>query len=267
VTAPVRGARMTHEESLAQIEAAQAGDVRARNAVIAANMGLVVKLAAQFAKRWRRMDLMADLVQAGVVGNGGNQGGLIAAIEHFNVKAGFHFSTYAKHYVDTAFLECLTLGTPGFNANETAARRERKIRSVAAALARRLDRAATPDEIRADYARRNVALPTPAAIERAMLDTHAISVDLDTLDGAAVDIANEIDAGRASDAVRAALQVLTNTEQRLIAQRFGLGDSDERSLREIAVDMRLSGERVRQLEVRALAKLKRALRQQAGGLT
>lgn len=257
---------MSHEESLVQIKAAQGGDTRARNAVITANMGLVVKLAAKFARRFRRMDLMPDLMQSGVIGNGGNQGGLVAAIAHFDTEAGFRFSTYAKFYIETAFAETLTIATSGWNGNETTARRERRIQSVAATLARGVERAATVEEIRDDYRKRGVTPPTVAAVERALSATHAVYVDLDTLSAEPVDIAGEIDAGRDNDAVRAALQVLTNTEQRLIAQRFGLGDSDQRSLREIAADMGLSGERVRQLEVRALAKMKRALRLQTGGI-
>lgn len=98
--------RLTHAETLELLERAQAGDIAARNALIEANMGLVVHLA-KYYQRYLRDNAVTveDLAQDGVFG-------LMAAIDHFQLERGNQFSTVAYQWVRQAIQRAaITAGT------------------------------------------------------------------------------------------------------------------------------------------------------------
>ncbi len=251
---PHRVLRPDEERDLARLVAA--GDENARRALIEANLRLVVSMA----RRYQGLGLpFPDLVQEGTVG-------LIQAVDRFDWRRGRRFSTYAAWWIRQSIRRALTNDSRTIRLPSRLVAKQLATRRAAATLEAGLGRAATLEEIAAvtGYDAKAVAGAERAPLASASLnetvggeDGGAQLVEL-VADATARDPLDEAEAAARAAAVRAAVAELRPRERDIVASHFGL-NGEAHTLEQIAHDLHLAPERVRQIEQHALAALARRL--------
>jgi RNA polymerase primary sigma factor len=234
-----------------RVEMAAGND--ARQQMAAANLRLVVSIA----KRYRDRGLpLLDLIQEGSLG-------LLRAIEKFDVDKGFKFSTYATWWIKQALSRALAdqarLVRLPVHLGETLHR----IQSMRRQLTQKLGREPTDTELAQELGMSEEKL-------RDLQRTAQEPVSLATPVGSEADSTladfipdpNLLDADDAATAsflraqIAAALKLLTARERQVLELRFGLTDGQPRTLEEVGKAFGVTRERVRQIEVKALRKLR-----------
>ena len=244
---------LTAQQEADLARAAQAGDEDARRRLSEANLRLVVSVAKRYAGRGLPF---LDLIQEGNLG-------LMKAAEKFEPDRGFKFSTYATWWIRQSITRAIadqgrTIRIPVHlvesinRVKKTAGELLRKNgrEPTAEELAVRLDM--EPDRIREllQLAQDPISLETPVGEEE---DAHLEDFIQDEEAGIPAD-----EAGRQllRRELLGVLKSLTPREERLITLRFGLEDGRARTLEELGREFNVTRERVRQIEAKALRKLR-----------
>jgi len=232
------------------------GDAEARDILIEANLRLVVAMA----RRYQGLGLsFPDLVQEGTVG-------LIQAVDRFDWRRGRRFSTYAAWWIRQAIRRALTNDSRTIRLPSRLVAKQLATRRAAATLEAGLGRAATTDEIAkatgfdaaAIEGVEGVPLANASLNETVGNDDGGAQL-LDLLaDATAVDPGDEAEEAARAEAVRAAVAELREREREIVESHFGL-EGDPHTLEQIAHDLHLAPERVRQIEQHAFATLARRL--------
>ena len=244
---------LTHAEEVDLAKRAAAGDEIARRTLIESNLRLVIAIARRYTSTGVPL---IDLIQEGNLG-------LMRAAEKFDHRRGCHFGTYATWWIRQAVSRAAGEQSRLIHLPEHVATRLRKVRRVAAQLSQENGLDPLPEQIaEACNITVNEVVDLLGIIEQpvsldAPVDDEARYSLADTLeDGAAPAPAETASQHLLGEELHRALALLTPRERAVITLRYGIGDGRSRTLLEVGKELGISRERVRQLEVVALMKLR-----------
>jgi RNA polymerase primary sigma factor len=235
---------------------ARAGDLAAKQKLVESNLRLVVNLAKYYIRSGMPL---ADMIQEGNIG-------LMKAVESFDPRRGFRFSTYAVAWIRQAIARSIekqgrTIRVPSYVIQSI-----RKLNRLESSMAGEMGREPTIDELSARFELSTDKVACLREANEALVsldegqDGEHTGMLLDRIqDTCAVDPEREAITLEAGELVCKLLGGLSPQEKMIIQKRFGLEDGDRATLQQIGEELKITRERVRQLESRALRKLRMAV--------
>ena len=254
---------LTPTEEIELGRSIQNGDAAARERMIQANLRLVVTIAHDY------VDLglpLLDLISEGNIG-------LMTAVERFDPDRGSKFSTYASWWIKRAIKCALANQSKTIRLPAQVVDKIARMRRVSAQVSNSLGREPTDNELAEE-----LGIPGEKIARLKSFGLRPASLDAPIGDGELTPLCENIPDEQSptpfqslgekdfSDQIDRVLKTLNNRETTIISHRFGLNGTTPKPLEQVAELIGVTHERVRRLELAALAKLRRALNKHLGPL-